>query len=271
MYIADSHIHSNFSGDCKEDLKNIFEFAIKNNINEITITDHLDPDFPSGVPFFIDIDKYISTLSKYRDLYQEKLKLNLGIEFGLQPHLLKEFNEISSLNELDFIIGSTHAANKMNPVEDDFFLGKTKDEAHEVYFKDTLSNARLFKDISVYGHLDFIKRYGKNINKDFSTINYKKHWDIIRDILKALINNNSGLEINTSAYRYGTSEPYPNDLILKEYKKLGGEIITIGSDSHIASHISKDFDKAYKLLKDCGFDYYATFNKRKPNFIKLDI
>lgn len=271
MYIADSHIHSNFSGDCKEALENIFKYAINNNIDEITITDHLDPDFPSDTQFFLDMESYISTLSNFRKIYQDKLKINLGIEFGLQPHLISEFEEISSRKDLDFIIGSTHSAGKMNPVEDKFFIGKTKDEAHELYFKDTLLNARLFKGISVYGHLDFIKRYGRHIHKDFDTIDYKKHWDIIKDILKALIDNDSGLEINTSAYRYGTSEPYPNDLILKEYKKLGGEIVTIGSDSHIASHLTKDFDKAYKLLKDCGFDYYATFSKKKANFIKLDV
>ena len=271
MYIADSHIHSDFSGDCTEKLETIFKFAIENKVDEISITDHLDPDFPSDILFYLDLKDYLETLSKFRELHKNKLKINLGIEFGLQPHLREEFKEISSLKELDFIIGSTHVSGRKNPVTDDFFVGKTRDEAHELYFRDTLLNTKIFKEISTYGHLDFIKRYGKNIHKDFNIIDYSKHWDIITEILKNLVSNGSGLEINTSAYRYGASEPYPNHLILKKFKELGGEIVTIGSDSHIASHITKDFDKAYQLLKDCGFDYYATFNKRKPKFIKLDI
>lgn len=270
MYIADSHIHSLFSGDCQEKLENIFNYAIKKHIDEITITDHLDPDFPDESSFSFDLDEYIQLIRKFRLKLKGDLKINIGVEFGLQPHLEDEFARVASNKELDFIIGSTHCADGKNPVRDDFFLGKTRDEAHEVYFQETLKNARTFKDISVYGHLDFIKRYGRNVHQDFNTIDYKKHWHIIEEILRTLIKNNSGLEINTSAYRYGTSEPYPNDLILKRYRELGGEIVTIGSDSHIACHVAKDFDKAYQLLKDCGFDYYTVFNKRKPKFIKLD-
>ncbi len=271
MYIADSHIHSLFSGDCQEKLENIFNYAIENKIQEVTITDHIDPDFPSGSEEFkFDMEEYISLLKDFREKLKKKLKVNIGVEFGLQPHLAEEFSRISCNRELDFIIGSTHCAEGKNPVEDDFFLGKTRDEAHSIYFQETLKNAKTFKDISVYGHLDFIKRYGRNVHKDFNIIDYGKHWDTIEEILKALIKNNSGLEINTSAYRYGTSEPYPNDLILKRYRELGGEIVTIGSDSHIASHIARDFNKAYDLLKDCGFNYYAAFNERKPKFIKLD-
>jgi len=272
MYIADSHIHTLFSGDCQEKLENIFKYAIENKIQEITLTDHIDPDFPSGSSeFYFDIGEYLSLLMDFRKKLEGQLKINLGVEFGLQPHLIKDFNEISKLKELDFIIGSTHCAGGKNPVEDDFFIGLTKDEAHDLYFKETLKNVRIFRDISVYGHLDFIKRYGRNVHKDFNTIDYKMHWDTIEQILKTLISNGSGLEINTSAYRYGTTEPYPNDIILKKYKELGGEIITLGSDSHIAAHLAKDFDKAYQLLKDCGFNYYSVFHNRKPEFIKLDL
>ena len=271
MYIADSHIHSLFSGDCQEKLENIFKYAIENDIDEVTITDHLDPDFPSGSSdFHFDLDEYIQTIEGFRSKLQGNLKINTGIEFGLQPHLIDEFTRVADNKNLDFIIGSTHCARGRDPLNDNFFLGLTKDEAHEVYFEETLKNAKIFKEISVYGHLDFIKRYGRNVHRDFNTINYKKHWGIIEEILKTLIANNSGLEINTSAYRYGTSEPYPSDLILKKYRELGGELVTIGSDSHIASQLTKDFDRAYQLLKDCGFDYYTVFNRRKPKFIKLD-
>ena len=48
MYRADSHIHSSFSGDSFEKLESIIERAIELNMDEITITDHLDLDFPEG-------------------------------------------------------------------------------------------------------------------------------------------------------------------------------------------------------------------------------
>ena len=58
MYRADSHIHSSFSGDSFEKLESIIERAIELNMDEITITDHLDLDFPEEVNIFeLDINE----------------------------------------------------------------------------------------------------------------------------------------------------------------------------------------------------------------------
>ena len=46
MYRSDSHVHSEFSGDSKEKLEKIIEKAKELKMDEITITDHLDLDFP---------------------------------------------------------------------------------------------------------------------------------------------------------------------------------------------------------------------------------
>ncbi len=270
MYIADSHIHSEFSGDSKEKIKNIIEYSIKNNIDEITITDHIDPDFPGGSEEFkFDLDEYINTLVDFKEKYKNRIKLNIGVEFGMQPHLVKEYNEISRIEELDFIIVSTHVAEKTNIVTSDFFSDRSRDEAHRAYFEDTLKNVKYIDGFSVYGHIDFIKRYGRGVHEDFDIIDYNKHMDIIDEILKTIIEKGAGIEINTSAYRYGTHEPYPNSVILSRYKNLGGTIVTIGSDSHISEHIAMDFDKAFKLLKECGFDRYTVFNGREPKFIEI--
>ena len=57
--------------------------------------------------------------------------------------------------------------------------------------------------------------------------------------------------------------------VLKRYKELGGEIITIGADGHKPEHIAYDFHKVAGMLKECGFAYYTEFSKRKPNFWHL--
>ena len=120
--------------------------------------------------------------------------------------------------------------------------------------------------MDTYGHLDYIVRYGPNQNRFYS---YEKYQDILEAILKKLIEKNVGLEVNTGGYHYGLGEPNPCTAIIRRYKELGGEIITIGADAHAPEKIGYDFDRAAQVLKECGFEYYTVFKERKPEFIRL--
>jgi histidinol-phosphatase (PHP family) len=84
-----------------------------------------------------------------------------------------------------------------------------------------------------------------------------------------LIQKGKGIELNTSGRRYGLPHFHPEPAILKRYKELGGEIITLGSDSHVPQTLGDGFEEAVDLLKACGFDYYTIFKERKLEFIKL--
>ena len=88
-------------------------------------------------------------------------------------------------------------------------------------------------------------------------------------ILEALIEKGKGLELNTGGLRSGLRDVNPCADVLKRYRELGGEILTVGSDSHSDSHISFEFEKACELLKECGFRYYTVFEKRSPEFRRL--
>ena len=44
-------------------------------------------------------------------------------------------------------------------------------------------------------------------------------------------------------------------------KELAGEIVTIGSDAHVADNIAALFERATEVLLDCGFKYYTIFEK----------
>ena len=88
-------------------------------------------------------------------------------------------------------------------------------------------------------------------------------------ILKYLIEHGKGIELNTSGLKYGLPFAHPHSDILKRYRELGGEIITVGADGHKPEHIAYDFDKVSGILKDCGFKYYTEFSERKPHFKQL--
>ncbi len=86
-------------------------------------------------------------------------------------------------------------------------------------------------------------------------------------ILKKLIAEGKGLEMNLAGIKYGLPFPHPHPDVLKRYRELGGEIITIGADAHKPAHIAYEFAKAEgNSGKSCGFRYYTEFLEAKPVF-----
>ena len=79
----------------------------------------------------------------------------------------------------------------------------------------------------------------------------------------------NGIEINTGGLRSGLKFPNPNPHILRRYRELNGEIITIGSDAHSGKNIADSFAVAEDILTECGFKYYTVFKDRTASFIKL--
>ena len=109
-------------------------------------------------------------------------------------------------------------------------------------------------------------RYGKDKEQAYS---YLKYAELIDEILKNIIAKGKGLELNMAGLKYGLPYAHPHPDILKRYRELGGEIITVGADGHCPEHIAWDFDKANGILRACGFTYYTEFKQRKPVFKQL--
>ena len=82
--------------------------------------------------------------------------------------------------------------------------------------------------------------------------------------VKLAIKKDKGIEVNTSCYRYHLKDLTPSHDILNLYKDLGGEILTVGSDSHEESHLGFKIKDTYAELSRLGFKYFYTFDKMKP-------
>ena len=130
----------------------------------------------------------------------------------------------------------------------------------------TLENVKVMDCFQSLGHLDYIVRYGKMREKTYSCEEYT---DVIDEILKQLIEKGKGLEINAAGLKYGLPFAHPHPDVLRRYRELGGEIVTIGADAHKPEHIAYDFGKVEELLKACGFKYYTEFFEQKPVFKQL--
>ncbi len=84
-----------------------------------------------------------------------------------------------------------------------------------------------------------------------------------------MIKNKKALEINTSGLRQSIAKTMPDENIIKRYRELGGEYITIGSDSHNAYDVGEGIEKGMELAKKCGFDKITFYVNREAMQIEI--
>ena len=277
MIQADMHMHTWFSTDSEACPRDMADEAVRKGLKTICFTDHFDKDdLEWGEEGIFDVDAYFVEMQKLQEEYAGKLNIRIGIELGLRTYLKDYYEELTKKYPFDFVIGSVHnvpykkdaEGNILytDPAAEKLFTDRTDKEAYRLMMETTLENVRTSDCFQTLGHLDYVVRYGKSREKDYS---YTDYADIIDEILKLLIEKEKGLEVNSAGLKYGLPFAHPHPDVLKRYRELGGEIITIGADAHKPEHIAYDFAKAEEILKSCGFKYYTEFFEQKPVFKQL--
>lgn len=264
---ADYHMHTCFSMDSEASPESMAEGAIAKGLKTVCFTDHEDKDYAiDGEEVVVDTGKYFEVMRRLQREYEGRLDIKIGIELGLQPHLGEFSRQYTKVYPFDFVIGSVHVIDSKDPYYASFFEGITDEEGYRRTLEATVENIKAFSDFDVLGHLDYVVRYGRYRDKEYSC---EKFADLIDVILQSLIEQGIGLELNTAGFKYGLPFAHPHPDILRRYREKGGEIVTIGSDAHKPEHIAYDFERVNAILKDCGFKYYAEFVDRKPVFKKI--
>lgn len=282
--LADYHVHTAFSDDSDYTMEQVAEDAIALGLDEICFTDHVDYGVkmdwdevaempcrrggagePEEMPLAnVHYPTYYETFRELKMLYREKISLKLGLEFGMQVETIPKYRQLFSRYPFDFIILSVHQIENRELWTQDFQRGRTQEEYNQRYYAEILELVRQYKDYSVLGHLDLISRYDKMGSYPFERLK-----PILTEILKIVIADGKGIELNTSSHRYGLQDLTPSVNILKLYHELGGRVITIGSDSHKKEHLGSYIREAKRALRDLGYREFCTFDRMQPVFHSL--
>jgi histidinol-phosphatase (PHP family) len=255
-------------------MEQMIDQAIRLGLKKLCFTDHMDYDYPvqtEGINFEFNPEEYVRKLEVLKNKYKKELQILFGIELGLQPYLADRLMLLTNSYPFDFFIGSSHVVDHIDPYIADYWVDKSKEDGIRAYFKSIIDNCKAFQNFHVYGHMDYIIRYipgqAQAVNKE--SYLYDDYADILDEALRTIISYGKGIEINTSGLKYGLGFTHPKIEVLKRYKELGGEIITVGSDGHKPEHLAYEFHLVPGLLKEAGFHYYTTFEQGKPIFEKL--
>ena len=276
---ADYHVHTSYSDDSEYPMEEVVKDAISFGLDEICFTDHVDYgvkrdwDDPRGMIYRrggagepermalanVDYPRYATEIAALREKYKDQITLKMGIEFGIQTHTIPQYEKLFSVWPFDFIILSVHQVEDKEFWTQDFQRGRTQTEYNLRYYEEILALVQQYHHYSVLGHMDLISRYDKA-----GPFSFEKIRPIVKEILKTIISDDKGIEVNTSCHRYGLNDLTPSTDILRLYRDLGGRIITIGSDSHRKEHLGAYLTETISALKAIGYKEVYTFKQMCP-------
>ncbi len=273
MRYADQHVHTTCSFDAVDTLPDMARAARAAGLSLVCFTDHMDMAEETTGRTAPDVEGRWSAFEARRALWAETeapgLEVRFGMELGEPAQAPEEAAKAAAKPGLDLVLASVHNL----PGEPDFFYQRYRseercEELNHRYLRELLRTAAL-DCFDVLSHLTYTARdMGRQGFHERITL--EKYGDELRELFLLLIDRGKGIECNTSGFRNGGTFPYPDGEILRYYRSLGGEIITVGSDAHSVKQPGMRIPEIYELLKACSFRAVCEFRARRPEFIALD-
>ncbi len=245
--LYDYHIHSSLC-DGKDTPEEIVLSAIEKGFKIIGFSSH---KYYEGDG--IDIPSYCDEIDRLKEKYKNDIEILLGIE--------QDYFSTEPTDRFDYVIGSIHYLKEKDESQIiDLEIGIMEDIINNCYSGNYSLFAKdyfaLVGDVinktgaDIIGHFDLCTKYKNRIDLPRDKSYYKAAFEAIEQ----LIPYKKPFEINFGAIARGyRNSPYPDKVILKEIKRLGGEII-FNSDCHDRTKLGLNYDIAVTHAKECGFE-----------------
>lgn len=246
--LSDLHVHSTCSGDGRSTVSEMCGRAIELGLERIAFTEHVD--FEPGDPHygFYDYDRHRAEVEAARGRFGRRLAILLGIEVDYQPQYHEDTLEFLDQCDFDLVMGAVHYVEN-RVLDSREFLRRPQHVAYADYFRavEAAAHAQVF---DVMAHVDYCKRYGHPVHGGYDPQDFR---DEVRDMLHALLETGTGLEINTSGLRHPPREAYPPLAVVRWYGEMGGERVCLGSDGHDAEQLGHGLEEGLHIAQEAGF------------------
>lgn len=294
--LFDNHTHSQFSFDGRTTVEKSAAAARAAGLAGLCFTDHWDfyvppvkaaggavsapaspastspaspaADSPAASAETFDIEAQQAEIDRVSALYEGTgLKILKGAEVGLGIRNREQIRAMLARHSFDEVLVSVHYLEDADPYLGGYYPGKTWKEAYGGYLETLYTEALWVKDFDVLGHYDYICRYAPYPEASITYRDFPDLWDAI---LGMLAGEGKALEINTKTYQaYKGRTPRLDPDILRRFKELGGEAVSLGSDAHDPGRIGDKFAYFSDFLKASGIRYACHFERRRPHLDPL--
>jgi histidinol-phosphatase (PHP family) len=270
--LVDLHVHSTCSGDGESSIEEYARQAGILGLAEVGFCEHVDLDPRDRGCGYLDLGRYDQELAAARAA-THGIRLRQGVEITYQSGLEGSLVAWLAGHAWDYVVASVHLVDYTDgwaiisepEAMGAYFAGHSQRQAYDPYFAELLRAAQSGLG-DVLGHLDLVKRYGVRHYGPLDPLAFEEE---IRQTLRVAAHRGMGLEINTSGLRQSPGEPYPALTVLRWFRELGGEILTVGSDAHQAGDLGHGIAQALAMAQEAGFRAIATFEGRRIKWIDL--
>ena len=268
MYYTDYHTHTQLSPDSSAPLSAMAEAAAAAGLSELCVTDHYDLVDIHGAPNWEPLD-WAAALEQWepvRDAFRGRLSLKLGVELGSAPFYPEEAARALDCPAVDFVIGSLHNLTARAGGSDFYYVDYRSPADCYAALDDYFASMARLAPLPLYdslGHIIYPLRY--MTMRDGQPVSLDRYTEQLRAILRDAAETGHAVELNT--YNGRTVADWAP--VLRLYREVGGELVTVGSDAHVPGNVAQGVREAYDLLSALGFRYVTTYEKRQPRPLPL--
>ena len=262
----DLHMHTEYSVDAAQpqSAADKVRACIGAGLDIIGITDHWDYFRTRGPSENRDVEACLRDIRAAKQAFAGEIEVLTGIEIG-EPYVDPAADEFLRTHELDMVIGSLHVM----PDDIDIYFHDYEtldcDAFLHSYF-DELLKMEAHGGFDVLAHIDYPLRVMKH---EGYVPSFDQYMDRIEQVLRACIDRGYALELNAAGLGGWMKQVGPPQNILYEYRRMGGERISIGSDSHTLDTVGRGLDDCIRNARAAGFDSVTVFRNRRPEQVAL--
>ena len=261
---ADFHLHTFL---CRHAIGSPVDYArvaAEKGLREIGFADHnpMRVEFDDWRMSIDDLPRYIELVEQARETFPQ-LAIRLGLECDFIAGNERWIEELASMADWDFLIGSVHYIapgwDVDNPKHVSRFHEMPVAEIWSMYWKayEACIRSGLFDFVA---HPDLPKKFGFRPDGDLRRF--------YEPSIAALAEKNIAFEINTAGLRKPIGEVYPALNFLKLARAANIPLL-INSDAHEPNEVAADFGKADAIAREAGYSETARFEKRTRRLVAL--
>ncbi|MGI6181226.1 MAG: histidinol-phosphatase HisJ family protein [Agathobaculum sp.] len=258
---VDLHMHTAYSVDAErpQSPADKVRACIAHGLDIVALTDHWDYFYNRAPSENRDVEACLRETWAAKEQFSGQIEVLAGIEIG-EIHASPAADAFIRAHSLDMVIGSLHAMPNDLDIYFHDFAHLNCDAFLRAYFAELLRMER-HGGFDVLAHIDYplrVMRHGDYVPS------FDQYMDRVEQVLRECIARGYALELNAAGIAGWQKRVGPPQNILYEYRRLGGERISIGSDSHALDTVGRGVEDCVRNARDAGFHAVTVFRGRRP-------
>ncbi|MDR2908551.1 MAG: hypothetical protein LBU86_01525 [Oscillospiraceae bacterium] len=256
----DSHVRPNNSPGGQHAVVYLAEQAEMAGITGIALLDYIDCGLYRELDCKTRIAQTVMDVARAGAGFRRRMILTRGVELSVRPENYSEAQEAAALCPYDLVSAACH----FDPGE-----GIPAGEEAQALLR------RCFDELDAlcgWGGFDVLTgltrplEWAATQGIPFDPVYFEER---IAGALSILTEKGKGLMLNMSDHPSPLGEIIPPLKIIKRYKELGGELVTIGSGACRAEDLGAGVQSGMNILLEAGYGSFAFFRARKPQLLRI--